>query len=148
MDIFDDIVKYSLYIENEVFRKGAPVVKDFINGYFLLWYHLLAFQSPEDGDNSFVILESVHLSLLLFAAPVRRFLSISTYSTAEQLKKLRHIIVLNGVSGVESSPLWQLRVWMVSMGFLEAAKEEDVLWWAGLWVETLANADGKGRKMG
>ena len=64
------------------------------------------------------------------------------------MKKLRHIIVLNGVSGVESGPLWQLRVWMVSMGFLEAVREEDVLWWAGLWVETLANADGKGRKMG
>ena len=45
MDIFEDIVKYSLSIENEVFRKGAPVVKDFINGYFLLWYHLLEFQS-------------------------------------------------------------------------------------------------------
>lgn len=36
---------------------------------------------------------------------------------------------------------------MVSMGFLEAVREEDVLWWAGLWVETLANVGGKGRKM-
>jgi hypothetical protein len=26
------------------------------------------------------------------------------------------------------------------MGFLEAVKEEDVLGWAGLWVETLAQA--------
>lgn len=43
-----------------------------------------------------MVLESVRLSLLLFAAPVRRFLSISTYSTAEQLKKLRHIMLLNG----------------------------------------------------
>ena len=80
----------------------------------------------------------MRLSLLFFAAPVRRFLSISTCSTVEQLKKLRHIIFLNGVA--TGGPLWQLRVWMVSTGFLEAVKEEDVFWWAGLWVETLAQA--------
>jgi hypothetical protein len=138
MDIFDDIVKYSLYIENEVFHKGAPALKDFINGYFLLWYHLLNYQSLEDGDENFVILESVRLSLLLFAATVRRFLSISTYSTAEQLRKLRHIISMHEVD--ENGPLFRLRIWMVSMGFFEAVQESDVLWWARLWVETLAQA--------
>jgi hypothetical protein len=140
MDIFDDIIKYSLYIENEVFRKGAPVVKDFINGYFLLWHHLLDFRSADDGDEIFVILESVRLSLLLFAAPVRRFLSISTYSTAEQLRKLRHIVSIHNVEA--GSPLFQLRVWMVSMGFSEAEQESDVLWWAKLWVETLWHVRG------
>ena len=140
MNIFEDIIKYSIYIESEVFRLGAQMLKDFINGYFLLWYHLLDFRSPEVADASFIVPESVRLSLLLFAAPVRRFLSISTYSTAEPSRKLRHIVSMHNVEA--GGPLFQLRVWMVSMGLLEAVQESDVLWWAKLWVETLWQARG------
>ena len=77
-----------------------------------------------------MILESVRLSLLLFAVTARRLLSISTYSTSEQLRKLRHIISLHSVD--DKGPLFQLRIWMVNMGFLEVVWENDVLWWARL----------------
>jgi hypothetical protein len=128
--IFRDTAKVMAHLEAEELRTSGNIYKDatflgrFLNA---LIYRLLNCQ-PALPTNS--IIEACRLGLLCFLAEIRRRFGLCCLSSRIHVRKLR---VALDMTSIEWTALDTLRLWIVTMGVLEATKEPELSWMELEW---------------
>lgn len=124
------VAQFSYQLNLEIDTADANKTLHWTNVLGTLCHEILRTQKPYGNTSSEVIREACRLALLLFLAPVRRLLAVTTFTTAVQLKKLAALMF---EQDIEWKGLHVLKHWIIIMGILEAIDENDFRRWLLLW---------------
>jgi hypothetical protein len=141
IEIFHRVARFSVELGIEINNADAQKNLQWTNTLVTICHELLNTQKPVDdtgNEEREIIREATRLALLLFLAPIRRLLAVSTFSTTAQLEKLT---VLMFIKDIRWAGLQELRLWVITMGILEATSNSDLKCWVSLWrtQETVAD---------
>jgi hypothetical protein len=140
MDIFDDMARVSVHLESEEHRTSGHVYNNVvfsstvINGiiFRLLQAQPTSRTSPENLSGA--LQEAIRLGLLLFIAEPRRRFGLHPVNTTMHVQKLNKVITNTNLDweGFED-----LRLWITTMGILEAVEPASAKSIADEWSKTI-----------
>ncbi|KAE9380859.1 hypothetical protein N431DRAFT_362953 [Stipitochalara longipes BDJ] len=146
IQIFEEMALFSVHTENEERRTASAIYEDadftgtFIN---IFLFHLLkACPLSEDIDANATLGEAVRLGLLLFLACLKRRFGLYPVTFKIHIEKL--VAVLSRFLK-EWQTLPRLKLWIISMGLLEAADETHIAPLKSEWVKALQEEGIEGR---
>jgi hypothetical protein len=142
LDIFDDTARFGIHLASEEARTAGHVYTDVVfagNLIIGLVHRLLSAQQAVDPElPETIFAEATRLALLLFLAEIRRRFGLHPIDSRVHVQKL-HRVLENDAADWKS--LAMLRLWVVSMGVLEAVEELEAGWLVGEWARRAFSED-------
>jgi hypothetical protein len=137
LHIFDDTARFSVHLASEEARTAGHVYTDVVSAGTLIigLVHRLLSARPSAVDISrpeMVFQEATRLALLLFLAEIRRRFGLHPIDSRVHVRKLRDVLAADDAA--DWAALGPLRLWVVSMGVLEAVGEPELGWLVGEWA--------------
>lgn len=135
LDIFDDTARFGIHLASEEARTSGHVYTDVVfagNLIIGLVHRLLSARQAINIERPETLFqECTRLALLLFLAEIRRRFGLHPIDSRVHVQKLQNVLANYTADWTALDPL---RLWVVSMGVLEAVGDPDLGWLVGEWA--------------